>query len=173
MDEPRAQQLTPDELRLWHAWKHASERLRARIGEDIARDAGLSDPDYAILTRLIDLGSGVLRQNELAASMAWHRSRLSHQLTRMEGRELVQRATVDGGVEVHVTSTGREAAEVARPVAAAAIRRHLVDRIPDRDLQRTVALFEELADAPDAPTRPGAGRLPSADGHQVVGPSSP
>jgi len=118
--------LTDDELRLWHAWKRASERVRARVAETIAAETGLSDPDFAILTRVEDAADGALRQNELAASLGWHRSRLSHQLTRMQERGLVTRVAAGTGVEVRATSAGREVIARARPHHAAAVREHLI-----------------------------------------------
>ena len=118
--------LTPDEAALWHDWKRACETVRARIGEEITAATGLSDPDYGVLTRVDDAG-GALRQNVLAASMGWHRSRLSHHLSRMEGRGLVTRRAVGAGVEVLATDAGRAEVGRARPVHAAAVRRHLVE----------------------------------------------
>lgn len=142
MDAP----LTEDELRLWHAWKSATEHVRERVAEDIKTATGLSDPDFGVLTRLLDLGQGTLRQQELATSMGWHRSRLSHQLTRMEQRNLLTRASTDGGVNVVITSTGREAAAVARPVHAEAVRRHLINRAPRREAAALIQLLQALGD---------------------------
>jgi len=131
--------------------------VRARIAEDISAATGLSDPDYGILTRLEDLGGGTLRQNELAASMGWHRSRLSHQLTRMEQRGLVTRAAAGDGVAVSVTAAGRDAAAKARPVHAAAVRRHLTRHVPPQRLGEFTALLHRLAgtecDPPDGAVR--------------------
>lgn len=125
MHEP----LDAEEMSLWHAWKLAADTVRARIAADIAAAVGLSDADFGVLTRVAELGGGRMRQNALAESMGWHRSRLSHQLTRMEQRGLVTRRGVDGGVEVQLTDIGRDYAKAARPVHAAAVRHHLIDRL--------------------------------------------
>ena len=141
----RGARLTPDELAVWHAFKRAGESVRAVVAEEITRATGLSDPDFGIVTRLADAG-GAMRQNELAVSMGWHRSRLSHQLTRMADRGLIARgaATTSTGVQVAITDAGRAAARDARPVHAAAVRRHLLDRIPADDRTRFATLLEEL-----------------------------
>ncbi len=136
--------LSDDELRLWHAWKAATETVRARVAEEIDAATGLSDPDYGVLSRLVDLGQGELRQNELAASMGWHRSRLSHQLTRMEQRNLVTRSDAGGGVLVTITSTGREQINTARPVHARAVRHALSSRVPPTDFARVLTVLEAL-----------------------------
>jgi DNA-binding MarR family transcriptional regulator len=139
------QPLTEEETRLWHAWKQASDTVRARIGEEINAATGLSDPDFAILSRLEDLGGGTLRQNELAASMGWHRSRLSHQLTRMEQRGLLRRGPAGDGVAVTITVMGSSAVTAARPIHAAAVRRCLAERVPAGQIPTVTALLERLA----------------------------
>ena len=140
--------LRDDERELWHAWKRASELIRARVAQDLSDAVGLSDPDFGVLSRVCDAG-GILRQNELAASMGWHRSRLSHQLTRMEERGLVQRSTVSGGVEVHLTPAGTKILHDALPVHAAAVRRHLISLVaPDRR-PRLTAELRKISDPPN------------------------
>ena len=119
--------LSDDEMELWHAWKLASETVRTRVAADIATETGLSDPDFGVLTRVVEIGNGRLRQNRLAESMGYHRSRLSHHLTRMEERGLIVREPAAGGVDVVTTTLGLEAVKAARPVHAAAVRRHLIE----------------------------------------------
>ena len=133
------------ELQLWHAWKLATDTVRARIAEDVTSVTGLSDPDFGVLTRLSDAG-GRLRQNELATAMRWHRSRLSHHLTRMAQRGLVAREEVDGGVEALITEQGRDLLAAARPVHAAAVRRHLLRAIPTTELDQLRLLLARLCD---------------------------
>src|SRR5580704_15829308 len=90
--------LSRDEMALWHAWKQASETVRARVAADIATQTGLSDPDFGVLTRVAEDGGGRMRQNQLAASMGYHRSRLSHHLSRMRERGLIATEAAGGGV---------------------------------------------------------------------------
>lgn len=138
-------ELGGDDRDLWEAWKRAADGIRARINADVASETGLSEPDVTVLTHLQD-GGGAVRQSELAVSMAWHRSRLSHHLTRMQERGLVTRSSVAGGMEVRATTMGRAALHRARPVHAAAVRRHLVDGVPPRDRARLLALLRMLGD---------------------------
>ena len=131
------------EMSLWHAWKLAADTVRARIAADITAAAGLSDADFGVLTRVAEAGGGRMRQNVLAESMGWHRSRLSHQLTRMEQRGLLTRHRV----EVQLTGTGRDRVKAARPVHAAAVRRHLTGHLdPQQRLQLQQVLDALTAD---------------------------
>jgi DNA-binding MarR family transcriptional regulator len=138
------QPLTADEAELWRAWEAANATL-SQVSAEVAAETGLSEPDLAVLTRLHDADGGRLRQSELGAVTGWHRSRLSHHLRRMTDRGLVAREEVPGGVEVRLTTMGRAATVRARPVHAAAVRRHLVQVLPARDRQRLLALLSRLA----------------------------
>ncbi|MDF1605270.1 MarR family transcriptional regulator [Nocardioides sp. YIM 152315] len=135
--------LTEDEAALWDAWQAASDAL-AQVNTDVTRETGVSEPDLLVLMRLHDLGGGRLRQSRLATATGWHRSRLSHHLRRMQERGLVDRAEASGGVDVSLTTMGRAALLRARPVHAAAVRRHLVAPLSARDRQRLRAILERL-----------------------------
>jgi DNA-binding MarR family transcriptional regulator len=87
-----------------------------------------------------------LRQNELALSMGWHRSRLSRQLTRMQARDRVDRAPQDDGVLVTLTGAGAAAAAAARPVHAQAIHDHLAARLSPAERSALLQLVTKLAD---------------------------
>jgi DNA-binding MarR family transcriptional regulator len=138
--------LSPDEMALWHAWKRAAERVRTSVAADITAQTGLSDPDFAVLTRVVEIGGGRLRQNQLAELMGYHRSRLSHHLSRMEDRGLITRRAAGSGVEVIITEAGQEAVDRARPIHAAAVRRHLIGPLSDADREAIQALLERLDD---------------------------
>ena len=136
--------LRKDETALWSAWKQAAETVRARVADEVTAEAGLSDPDFEVLTRVVEDGGGAMRQNRLAESMGYHRSRLSHHLSRMERRGLVTRRQAGGGVEVVATDPGREAVTRARPVHAAAVRRYLLGPLTAADREALIAMLDRL-----------------------------
>lgn len=133
----RGQPLTGDEIETWQAWKRVTDGVRSAVVRDVADATGLSEPDYGVLFRLVDLGQGSLRQQVLADSMDWHKSRLSHHLTRMAQRGFVTRESGPGATIVVITCVGRAALDSARPVHAAAVRAHLLDVLPP-DLRSSV-----------------------------------
>jgi DNA-binding MarR family transcriptional regulator len=137
--------LTAEELDLWHSWKSATESVRTLVAADIMAATGLSDPDFGVLTRVVELGGGRMRQNQLAESMGYHRSRLSHHLSRMEERGLVAREPADGGVDVIATASGTAAVAAARPAHAAAVRRHLLEPLTGCDQAAIRAALDRLA----------------------------
>jgi DNA-binding MarR family transcriptional regulator len=141
--------LTHQELGLWHAWQALSESVSSCVSRDVAEATGLSAADYGVLSRLIEAGDGRLRQRELAVALNWDKSRISHQLTRMQERKLLRRSkTVERGSQVAVTALGRETFERARPIHARAVRRHFLERLtPEQS-----AVLLGLADAPPVAT---------------------
>jgi len=132
-------------MALWSGWKRAAETVRARVADEIAVETGLSDPDFGVLTRVVEDGGGAMRQNQLAESMGYHRSRLSHHLSRMEQRGLIARRPVSGGVEVVATEAGRESVARARPVHAAAVRRYLLDPLTEAERHALTAMLDRLS----------------------------
>ncbi|WP_204671958.1 DUF7343 domain-containing protein [Gracilibacillus alcaliphilus] len=97
-----------------------------------------------MLDRLDLYGKGKLRQQELADSMDWTKSRLSHHLTRMEKRGLVLRKPLETerGVQVITTSAGKSALDDARPVVSMAIREYFLDLLTEQDIESITNLAE-------------------------------
>lgn len=137
-------ELNAEEMRIWHTWKGSFQSIFGRVIKEMSEHTGLSEGDYGVLDRLDLLGDGSLRQQELADSMGWDKSRLSHHLTRMEKRELVMRKPLDTdrGVQVIITSAGKAALDEARPVVSQAIRTHFLDRLTDQDIELIMKLGE-------------------------------
>ena len=141
--------LSPQELRVWHAFKLMGEDVMARVDRDIADATGLSGPDFGVLVRLGGCGKGELRQQALAESLGWHKSRLSHQLTRMEKRKLIERRKGDQRVVlIALTRHGREKLEAARPIHAGSVRRNLLARLSEKQIT-TIVRVSNLLDYDD------------------------
>src|SRR5207247_6927924 len=114
--------LSSRELRVLHAFLLMGEDVLSRIGRDIAQATGLSGPEFGVLSRLAAIGKGEMRQQALARVMTWDKSRLSHQLTRMQERALIERRHTDGkAVLVVLTKLGREKLDAARPMHAESV----------------------------------------------------
>jgi DNA-binding MarR family transcriptional regulator len=138
--------LSPQELRVWHAFRLMHEDVLGRVGRDITQATGLSGPEFGVLSRLA-LGKGKMRQQALASMMAWDKSRLSHQLTRMQERSLIERRRVDGKtVLIALTKLGREKLDAARPVHAASVRRNLLSRLTQEQIDTIVRVSNLLGE---------------------------
>lgn len=139
--------LSPRELRAWHAFTLMGEDVLGRVGRDIAQATGLSGSEFGVLTRLAALGKGEMRQRALAGVMAWDKSRLSHQLTRMQERALIERRRIAGKTTLVVlTKLGREKLDAARPIHAASVRRNLLSRLTQEQIDTLVRMSTLLGE---------------------------
>jgi hypothetical protein len=78
--------MTSRELAVWRSLFDTTAELRRLLGAQLAHDCGLSPGDYQVLLALSEAEGRRLRSSELAATIDWERSRLSHHLGRMERR---------------------------------------------------------------------------------------
>jgi DNA-binding MarR family transcriptional regulator len=143
MSEPRW--LTPDQADVWAKYRRLRRELQRAQDQQLQRDSGLSAADYALLAPLSESADGVLRARELGAEVDWERSRLSHQISRMEKRGLVTReACADDarGSMVRLTEKGREAIEAAAPTHVENVRRLFFDPLNSDE----VRLFGDFLD---------------------------
>ena len=142
-----AKPLSPRELRIWHAFLSMGEDVLERVGRDIARATGLSGPEFGVLSRLAAFGKGEMRQQELATVMGWEKSRLSHQLSRMQRRKLLERRIDDGRATlVALTKIGREKLGTALPIRAESVRRNLLSRLTPDQIDTIIRVSNLLGD---------------------------
>lgn len=146
--------LTAREERAWRALQFMQMRLVGALARQLARDSRLSYPDYLVLVVLTDSADGRLRMFEVAGALGWEKSRLSHQVARMEERGLVtkERCAADRrGAFVVITEHGRTEIEAAAPGHVAAVRRLFVDRLTPSQLDAIGKTAEEILAGLDDP----------------------
>ena len=144
---PQSPWLNERQAQVWRAYLNLNRELTGTLEDQLLRDAGLSGADYTILVPLSEAPAGLLRARELCTEIGWDRSRLSHQVSRMEKRGLVarQECAEDGrGSMVRLTHAGRVAIEGASPDHAAATRRYFFDLLSDEELGTLAAVFDRL-----------------------------
>jgi DNA-binding MarR family transcriptional regulator len=140
------QWLTAQEQRVWRRWLTLNARLSATLHRELQDDAGLSMPDYEVLVHLTDSPEGRMRVTDLARLLQWERSRVSHHVTRMERRRLVQRVECaeDGrGAFVVITPDGRAAIEQAAPGHVNTVRRLVFDALSPEEVDALATIVEK------------------------------
>ncbi|WP_439681129.1 MarR family winged helix-turn-helix transcriptional regulator [Embleya sp. MST-111070] len=148
MSEPRW--LDEREAEIWKTYRDLRRELQSAMERQLDRDSGLSGADYAVLAPLTESVEGVLRSRELGAVLGWERSRVSHQISRMEKRGLVAREPcVDDarGSMVRVTAEGRAAIEAAAPEHVETVRRYFFDPLTRDEVETLGALLARMLDA--------------------------
>ena len=143
----QANWLNDEEATLWRTFLALEGRLHLEIQRDLKNSSGLTEPEFEVLAHLSE-APGPLRMTALADALKWERSRVSHQVTRMAKRGLVQRSVCaeDGrGAFVSTTEEGMREIEKAAPDHVATVRRVFLDRLDDddkRELARLLILVE-------------------------------
>jgi DNA-binding MarR family transcriptional regulator len=121
--------------------------LDLQIARDLARDSGLSEADYDVLSNVSEAAGHRLRLGDLAAHMLWSKSRLSHHVARMERRGLVARQDCpsDGrGAVLTLTEAGWQAIRDAAPGHVESVRRHFLDLLTAEQVQTLAAISETV-----------------------------
>lgn len=120
------------EQRAWRGYVEMHAMVSGRIGRSLQAGFGLSEGDFGVLVNLSEALDGRLRAYQLGHALQWEKSRLSHHITRMEGRGLVRREecpTDARGAFVVITDKGRAAIEAAAPQHVEDVRRFFLDQL--------------------------------------------
>ena len=153
-EEPRW--LDDGEMRAWRAYVIASELLRKQLNRELQDRHGLALADYEVLVRLSEQDGGRMRMAHLAGEVASSKSRLSHQIGRMETAGLVQRVECGDdarGVYAEITEAGRARLRETAPTHVAGVRAHLIDLLTTSDQTALAEIFERVLDHLDHPER--------------------
>lgn len=144
--------LDEDQQRVWRAWLLGSAVLNERLDAQL-REHDLDLAEYEILVTLSEASDRQLRMAELADAVHQSRSRLTHTVTRMEKRRLIERTTcpVDRrGVWANLTDTGAQLLDEAAPSHVECVRRNFVDAVDPEDYAALGRAMAAILDAPQA-----------------------
>lgn len=161
--------LSEDEQLSWRAWVSMSLLLQERLEHDLKATHGLSSQEYEVLVRLSEAPDRRLRMSELAGRTLASKSRLSHQVSRMETNGLVRREecrTDRRGQLAVLTDEGWERLVAAAPDHVESVRTWLLDALTPEEFAQLGALSTKVvdrlrsacrdADAAADPTAPAA-----------------
>ena len=126
--------LSPEQQQHWRAYIAASTLLQDRLSRELQAAHGITMADYEILVRLSEAPDRRLRMSQLASHTLASRSRLSHQVDRLEKTGLVERQACEDdrrGANAVLTETGWNLLVAAAPTHVEGVRRHLVDLLTD------------------------------------------
>ncbi|CDO10362.1 MarR family winged helix-turn-helix transcriptional regulator [Mycolicibacterium cosmeticum] len=144
---PKRGWLSPKQQRAWIAYMRVQLRMNYEINRQLQADSGLSLAEYDVLVALSGAKDDGMRVSDLAAQIGWERSRLSHQLRRMDERGLTERkASTDDGrtTNVVLTPSGRQAIIEAAPGHVDLVRSLFFDPLPENLLGPFTAALEHI-----------------------------
>jgi len=129
--------VSSQEWETWRSFRMMRRQLDLALERQLQQGSGISEPDYSILIMLFESPDRQLRANELGAFLGWEKSRVSHQVSRMQKRGLVERRECDTdarGTWVSMTPAGTRAVLGAMRQHAASLRRYFFDAMSADEL---------------------------------------
>jgi DNA-binding MarR family transcriptional regulator len=135
-DMSTVSEVSESDWQLWRDFNAMHQQLARELDRQLQRDAGISQADWVVLRVLSEAPDRRLRTGELAELLAWEKSRVSHQVTRMEARGLLERTECDTdgrGTWVGLTSDGRRTLLGAMSEHALAIRQLFFDNLAESE----------------------------------------
>jgi DNA-binding MarR family transcriptional regulator len=142
--------LTDAERQTWATFYTMRRRLDRALDLQLQRDSGLSASEYEILQAIHDATGRGLRITAIAEAIGWEKSRVSHLVTRMEKRELLDRTECDvdaRGSWIGLTVSGRRALLGASRGHSAAIRRYFLEVLDPMDAASLESLSARVVGA--------------------------
>jgi DNA-binding MarR family transcriptional regulator len=143
--EPRW--LDEREEQAWRGFQRMRSGLSAHLARELARDTGLTEADYAVLVAVSEAPGRRIRSRELGRTLGWDRSRLSHQVSRMQARGTIRRepcADDARGFDVVITPAGFRAIQDAAPLHVAAVRRCFADLLTPQQLDVLTSIADTI-----------------------------
>jgi DNA-binding MarR family transcriptional regulator len=141
----------------WGAWRDflaMRRQLDRALEQQLQRDAGLSASDYSVLLTLFESPDRRLRGRDLGELLAWEKSRVSHQVSRMEARGLVDRQECPEdarGTWVGITPDGRRTLLRAMRDHGATLRKYFFDVVRPEELELLQSLSKRVLETIDPP----------------------
>jgi DNA-binding MarR family transcriptional regulator len=145
--------LTQREQAAWRAYLDMTAKLNARLNREMQQQSGISIADYSVLVQLSEHVDARMRVLELARALGWEKSRLSHQLTRMQQRGLIERSNCSEdrrGAWMVLTDKGQEAIAAAAPRHVESVRRYLFDELDAQQVEALGRISRSVIDVLDA-----------------------
>ena len=129
--------LDEHEQRMWRGFQGMWRHLDRALERDLMDRAGMSAADFSILVPLSEAPDHRLRARDLGRLLDWDRSRLSHQIRRMEQRELLTRSncpTDARGTFIELAKHGWAMLQQAAPGHVQAVRANFFDVLTEADV---------------------------------------
>ena len=134
------------QLRAWIRLVGVLELLPGVLDAQLRRDAGVTEFEYYVLAMLSEAPDRTLRMTELARQTNATLPRLSHVVSRLEARGLVERFPCPEdrrATNARLTGAGWATVQRAAPGHVATVRHHVIDALSDEQVDQ----LAEIGDA--------------------------
>lgn len=120
------------EFRSWQNFWVATNRLNFLLNRKMVASHSISLTDFHVLQQLLRSANGSCRMGDIATSLLASRSRITHQVRRLEEQGLVKRGSMPQdrrAVLAALTEQGRALGEAAMRTYSECVREHYLMRL--------------------------------------------
>ncbi|MET8831427.1 MarR family transcriptional regulator [Streptomyces sp. NPDC004610] len=140
--------LTDAEQCAWRTHLEVNKLLAYQLERDL-QPFGLTMNDYEILVNLSESEELRMRMSDLASATLQSKSRLSHQITRMENAQLVRREHCESdrrGLYAVLTEHGLDTMRKVAPHHVSSVRKHFMDLLTPESLTELEKSLKPIAE---------------------------
>jgi DNA-binding MarR family transcriptional regulator len=152
---PEPQWLTDQEQSTWRALVAMIRTVNEQLERQLQRDAQITHAGYEVLVVLSEHKADAIRMSDLALSLGWSQSRLSHAMAWLGKSSWVQRLpgpTDKRSYVAQLTAKGRQKLAEAAPGHVAAVRHLVIDALTGEQQQALAQICEAITARADPPT---------------------
>ena len=135
--------LTAKQFSAWRSFHKLRAQLIPYMTKKIYKNTGLSPAEFILLVSLLESRSGSLHSSQIAESLDWEKSRISHQAKRMEERGLVTRFTCASDARscvIEITPSGRSYMKQALPIQYKDVKHCFADLLTQAQLDALIEI---------------------------------
>ena len=135
------------QLRAWIRLRAVLELLPDVLDAQLRRDAAVTEFEYLVLAMLSETPGRTLRMTDLARQTSATLPRLSHVVSRLEGRGLVARFPCPDdrrATNARLTDDGWAKLQDAAPGHVAAVRHHVIDALTDEQIDQLAGICDAV-----------------------------
>ena len=141
--------LSEEEEKAWRGFVALRIGLVGHLARQLAQDSGITEAEFEVLVVVSEAPGQRIRSRDLGKALNWERSRLSHQITRMEERGMVAREQCENdarGFDVVLTKAGLKAIQAAAPKHLEAVRHCFIDLLSPAQMKTLTSISERVAE---------------------------
>ena len=141
--------LSKEEEKAWRGLMALRIGLVGHLARQLAQDSGITEAEFEVLVVVSETPGQRIRSRDLGKALNWERSRLSHQITRMEERGMVAREQCENdarGFDVLLTKVGLKAIQAAAPAHLEGVRHCFIDLLTPAQMKTLSSIAEVVTE---------------------------
>lgn len=142
--------LSDTEQELWQIIREFLWQFPSAMDRQLTQDANMQTGEYSVLAAISECPGSSYRPADIAETLRWDRSRLSHLLRRMESKGLISRHSDENdrrGQQIQLTELGWQTIREAAPSHVTFVREMLFDSLEPEESRALRSALPKILDA--------------------------